>query len=440
MNHFRFLVTAAGLLLAVGIVAASQRDILAATTKLKHVPGPTLSASRLSMLHADGTRIVDADGHPVALRGINLGGWLVEEPWMEPFVTDAPAGSAYPNNKDHVSIWSTAKSRFGQTGMEQIRDAFRQAWITPADFDRMQAAGMNCVRVPFLASLADEPNGLRWLDNAVNWAGQHSMYVILDMHGMPGSQSKEAHTGQAGTPEFFTNEANVRSAMAIWSQIASRYKNNPAVAGYDMMNEPMGTPNSDTLYVVEDHLYRAIRSVDTNHIVFFEDGYTGMQGMPFPVAPGWKNVAFSSHYYDFNAKSEQDQESSAERYFAQVQTESTRRNVPWYVGEFGLEPNGTPDVLAEMLGSARKQSIATSMWTFKTTWGGNGQQNLWGLYSNTKPIELLNMFTDSKADLIRKCAQYRTENLQPNRGAVDAFTRAASVDISTVPALPPQAQ
>ena len=46
------------------------------------------------MLRAQGNKIVDVQGRPVTLRGVNLGGWLVEEVWMQPFVTKPPAGSS----------------------------------------------------------------------------------------------------------------------------------------------------------------------------------------------------------------------------------------------------------------------------------------------------------------------------------------------------------
>ena len=412
------------------ILAAS---VLALAASAALISGRSSAAPAPSMLHAQGAQIVNAFGQPIALRGINLGGWLVEEPWMEPFVVDPPAGSPYPPNEDHVKIWSTAKARFGAAGMQQIRDAFRSAWITPADFDRMHDAGMNCVRVPFLSSLVDEPNGLRWLDDAVAWAGQRHMYVILDMHGAPGSQSDQAHTGHKGVPEFFTKGANVRSAMTIWAQIAARYKNNPVVAGYDLINEPMATPTSDTLYVVENRLYQSIRAVDPNHIIIMEDGYSGAQWMPFPIPAGWNNVVYSTHYYDFPAKTEQDQADSVSGYLNNVEKESKRRDIPWYVGEFGFEPNGTPAVLAQMLGTAKRDGLAATMWSYKCTWGDQGQQNLWGLYSNTKPISKLNMFTDSKAELIAKCAQFRTENLTPNTGALEAFRSAAGSGAPTFP-------
>ncbi len=381
------------------------------------------AAGPLPLLHAQGMDIADASGHVVTLQGINLGGWLVEEMWMQPFTTKPPAGSAFAPIKDHVSLWSTVEKRFGPSGKDRVQTAFRSAWINESDFERLHAAGFNCVRLPFLASLVTEPNGLHWLDQAVAWAGANGIYVILDMHGAPGSQSDQGHTGQADLNRFFRDPANITQAEAVWTQIARRYRDNPAVAGYDMLNEPTGTPNSDTLYVVQDRLYRAIRAGDPNHLIFIEDGYTGIQWMPFPAPAGWKDVAYSVHYYDFNAKSADDQQQTVSAFVATVQQEQSRRQIPYYIGEYGLEPHGTSAVLSDLVQSLAAKHLSSSLWTYKVAWAGGGQ-SLWSLYSNVNPITPLDPFQDSEAELIRKCGQLRTDQLQINPNVAQAFPPA----------------
>ncbi len=386
-------------------------------------------------LHTQGAQIVDASGNTITLRGVNLGGWLVEEPWMQPFVTTPPKGSSFAPIKDHVSLWGTTEKRLGTAGMGRVRTAFRSAWITAADFDRMRALGLNCVRLPFLASLPDEPGGAQWLDRAIAWASARNMYVILDMHGAPGSQSDQGHTGQADVNAFFKEPVNIARAAALWARLARRYRDNPAVAGYDLLNEPTGTPNSDTLYVVQGRLYNAIRSVDTRHIVFIEDGYTGVQWMPFPAPCGWQNVAYSTHYYNFQAKSAQDQKQSSQGYVTGLEAERTRRQIPYYVGEFGLEPGGTPAVLADLLGTFEDKHLSYTSWTYKVAWTGGGR-SLWALYCNAKPIIPLDPYRDSEADLIRKCAQLRTERLDEYTQMADAFRGAVRRGGSGAAAMP----
>ena len=395
---------------------------LLAGTKLFAAPAP--SAAPLPLLHAQGTTLADPSGHIVTLKGINLGGWLVEEMWMQPFVTRPPAGSSFKRIKDHVSLWNTVETRFGPAGKARVQTAFRSAWINESDFKRLHDAGFNCVRLPFLASLVSEPGGLHWLDQAIQWAGENGIYVILDMHGAPGGQSDQGHTGQADQNLFFKDPANITLAEKVWTQIAHRYRNNSVVAGYDTVNEPMGTPNSDTLYVVQDRLYQAIRAADASHLIFIEDGYTGIQWMPFPAPIGWVNVAYSSHYYDFKAEDETDQQEAVDRYVASVERESARRTVPFYIGEYGLEPHGTKEILTGLLQTLDAQHISSSLWTYKVMWT-HGGQSLWSLYSNTHPVTPLDPFTDTEEQLIEKCAQLQTDRLDPNPNVAAAFSPSA---------------
>ena len=391
-----------------------------------------------SPLHAQGMQIVDAGGRTVTLRGVNLGGWLVEEPWMQPFAATPPAGSGFAPIKDHVSLWGTLQKRLGTAGMQRARTAFRTAWVTEGDFDRLHALGFNCVRLPFLASLLDEPGGVQWLDKAIAWAGARGMYVVLDMHGAPGGQSDQGHTGQANVNAFFANPANIARGMAVWARLARRCQANPAVAGYDLLNEPTGTPNSDTLYVVQGRLYNAIRATDTRHIIFIEDGYTGVQWMPFPGPCGWQNVAYSTHYYDFGAKSAPDQAQASAGYVASLEAERARRRIPYYVGEFGLEPGGTPSTLASLLNTLQSKHFSYSSWTYKVCWTGGGQ-SLWALYSNVKPLEALDPYRDSEAEWVRKCAQLRTEHLDENTAMADVFRNASSQAKPSASSAPPSA-
>jgi endoglucanase len=388
---------------------------------------PALAAP-LPRLHAQGVQIVDARGRPVVLRGINLGGWLVEEPWMMPLATKPPEGSSLPPVKDHASLVAVLGKRFGAAGAARVQAAFRNAWLNESDFDRIRAAGLNCVRLPFLSSQIAEPASLAKIDQAVAWAGARGIYVILDMHGAPGSQSDQDHTGMAGRNEFFKDPINVTRAETIWTQVARRYRDNPAVAGYDLVNEPTGTPNSDTLYVVTDRLYRAVRAADPTHLVFIEDGYTGIQYMPFPGPCGWTNVVYSTHYYDFKAKSADDQANKSAEYIASVEKERQRRQVPFYVGEFGLEPGGKPETEAALIKAMDDQGMSWSQWTYKVIFGGPGGLTLWSLVGNAKPVVKLDPYRDSEAEWIAKSAQVRSENLAENEPLAQVFRASALPD------------
>ncbi|BDI31659.1 hypothetical protein CCAX7_37100 [Capsulimonas corticalis] len=398
--------------------------LLALTATLFPIAGAHAAAPP-SMLHAEGDKIVDAKGRPIVLRGVNLGGWLVEEPWMQPFVTKPPVGSAEPPVQDHVTLWKTVEKRLGADAKIKMRTAFRDAWLNESDFDRIHAAGFNCVRLPFLASLVDEPGGLDWLDRAVAWAGKRQIYVILDLHGAPGGQSDQMHTGQAGVNQFFKDDKNVHAAEDLWTRLARRFRKSSAVAGYDLVNEPMGAANSAALYVVQNDLYQAVRAGDPNHLVFVEDGYKGIKDMPDPSVLGWTNVVMSIHYYNFGAKTPEDQTKSSDGMVSDIRAEREKRKVPYYLGEFCMEPHGTPETLARFVDAMQDQSISWSSWTYKITWVKGGQSQ-WGLYSNVKPITPLDPFQDTQAQWIQKCSQLKTENLDEYHNITTVYREASA--------------
>jgi hypothetical protein len=370
---------------------------------------PRWTSAALPWLRAGGMHIVDDNGRSVQLHGINIGGWLVEEMWMMPFETkEPPAGMA--KIIDHVTLWRCWNQRFGEAKAAELRTKFRDAWLNEADFDRMQSAGFNCVRLPFLSSLLDEPEGWSWLDRAVGWAGRRRIYVVLDMHGAPGSQNKDQTTGEAGRNALFKDPANVGKAISLWQAIAKRYRDNPAVAGFDLLNEPMGAPSQARLQEVHNQLYKAIRQVDERHIIFVEDGYRGIKSMPRPAGVGWQNVVLSLHYYRFHAKSPADQEQGLIDYFTDVVKTQPTLGAPLFIGEFNQEPWGNEQARAHFAQLCRLHDWSWSFWCYKTVMPG-GHPSSWGWYSNGASTQMIDPYRDSYDEIVAKLPQLRTENL-----------------------------
>jgi endoglucanase len=387
----------------------------------------------MSFLRAEGVNIVDAEGKVVDLRGINLGGWLVQEMWMMPFETRGPGGGGgavaatqagggtrprrRPEIPDQVTLWKTIEGRLGAAAMGRVRTAMRNAWLNESDFDRIQKAGFNLVRLPFRAAMLEEPGGMEWLDRAVAWGEKRGIYVVLDLHGAPGGQAADQPTGDVSHNEFFKDHANVEKACALWTTLATRYKDRAAVAGYDLVNEPMGAPNAETVQVVNDAMYRAIRAVDAKHLVFAEDGYKGTDSFPVPAAAGWSNVVYSTHHYDFQAKSVEDQLTQADDLFKRVTKLQSDFGVPVYVGEFNQAQHGTAETMHALAVGMTARHWAWSVWTYKIIFR-QGNDSMWGLYTNEKELTRINPFSDTEAEMVAKMPQYRTENLQENPAIV----------------------
>jgi hypothetical protein len=179
--------------------------------------------------------------------------------------------------------------------------------------------GFNCVRPAlhykvFTLPIEDEPvqgqntwleSGFVRLDSLVAWCGANKMYVILDLHGAPGGQGKDANISDynPAKPSLWDSELNKAKTVALWRKMAERYANNQWVAGYDLLNETNWTfpeGNNSQLRNLYGRITAAIRDVDPNHLIFIEGNWfaNDFSGL----TPKWDdNMAYSFHkYWAFN--------------------------------------------------------------------------------------------------------------------------------------------
>ena len=359
-------------------------------------------------LHTKGENIVTPTGQTVTLRGVNFGGWLVEEIWMTPW-KNKESETAKETVRDHDSLWLTVQSRLGKDAMVRIRTEWRNNWITQEDFKRVKVMGMNHVRIPMLHDLLNEPGGMERLKSVIGMARKAGLYVVLDMHGAPGGQSNEHHTGNENRNRLWFDVENIAEMERKWTILASTFCDDPTVAVYDLMNEPMGAPNPAMLHLVYDRIIRAIRKVDPSKVVLVDDGYKGFETTPHPNVPGWTNISYSLHFYNFNAKDPADHATTRIKDDVKIKELQGYRSAPIYIGEFQLEPQysvkGTRDFTDEL----NKQGWSWASWTWKAC-GASGPVGQWGLYRPLGTFEVCDPFHDSEAELIRKIRTYRTEN------------------------------
>ena len=263
-------------------------------------PPDTPPAQPVTVLQTNGTHWIRPDGTQIVLKGTNLGNWLVNEFWM----------MGQTHVPDQCTLEATLTSRFGAQENERLMDLFRDNWITQRDWDLMAEFGLNVVRVPFSYTLLEDdsnPKHLRadafqYLDYAIEQAEARNMYVILDLHGAAGSQGREQHSGCQGR-NWFWDGGNGQPASYyqdrttwLWQKIAQRYRGRSAVAGYGPLNEPWGT-DAATLAAYIGQLYKAIRTIDADHIIVLPGHNSGINAYGNPANAGMKNVAFEMHFY-----------------------------------------------------------------------------------------------------------------------------------------------
>ncbi|KAG6837586.1 hypothetical protein H0H93_007000 [Arthromyces matolae] len=148
-------------------------------------------------------------------------------------------------------------------------------------------------------------DAFKHLDRAIAACAKHSVYTIIDLHSAPGGQSGGWHA-DAGMhiPTFWKHKDFQDRVVWLWKELATRYKNNPWVAGYNLLNEPADpTPNAQRLIGLYDRLFEAIRKEvkDEQHIIFLDGNTfaTDFTAFPDDVRDGkrWPNTAFAIHDY-----------------------------------------------------------------------------------------------------------------------------------------------
>ena len=365
------------------------------------------NAPGLSLLHASGTNIANASGGVVQLRGLNLGGWFIMEKWMCPL----DSGSL----PDTFSVITNLDNRFGVAMEQSLIRTYQTNWITTNDLNNITNAGYNCVRMPvwwgnFFSITNTTSSGWRAdaftvLDWLVTNCASRGIYVIIDMHGVVGGQSLSDSTGRQDQNMYWSSSLNQSQTAYMWAQIAAHYQGNPAVAGYDLINEPFGAPSTAAVWSAYTNLYTTIRAVDASHIIIAEGtfGNWNWSMLPNPSLFGWTNVVYSMHEYQWGGSVAQIM-AGADNQVTDFRNHSSW-NVPDYVGEWNNL--GTGAACYDYSISAYDQAgISWSMWAYKATHGliPDG----WGWYDPIYWPATPNISTDSAATISVIWQQWKT--------------------------------
>ena len=375
--------------------------------------------SSLPMLHTEGDKILDKNGNEVVLRGTNFGGWGIMEDWFCPYTS--PSGLE--------PVYQKLVSRFGLEKTHKLFRTYRENWITETDFRNVADLGMNVIRLPlwYRDFQSDEKGtwyrngkgGIDWseLDRMIELCGRYGLYLILDLHGVPGYQNDYDHCGQSKSMTFFdsTEEAAGyrKTVLNFWRELAAHCKGNSTVVMYDLVNEPLGVTGRvitdemrQTFYDYMDELYREIRKIDPDHIITMEAVWDASK-LPAPEEYGWENVVYQIHLYDI---------SNVGMLYNVIKDLKSGYDCPFYVGEF--YPRGIAS-FDYMLSLFNREGLSWTTWTYKGA-GPDAANSPWFLYGNSD-YEKIDQENDSYDELMRKWGSVlRTEK---------SFSRTAFADI-----------
>jgi len=302
-----------------------------------------------------GSEIVDGRGHRLLLRGFGLGGWLVPEGYM--WGANAPVDSP-------TRIRAAIVDLVGEDVADEFFARYEQSYVAEADIAAIAALGVNSIRLPLtwkkLIALDGTfiEAGFEQIDALIEWSSANGMYVILDLHCAPGGQSADNIADADGVARLWTEpDTYWPLTVALWRRLAERYADEPWVAAYDLINEPVlpSGHGNDELRALLIEITDAVREVDTNHLLFVEGNWyaTDFTSLDNP----WdEQLAYSFHLYNWSGATPEP--GWINGYLAL--REGTGR--PLWVGETG---ENTEAWISEVLRIFEERDIGWSVWTHK---------------------------------------------------------------------------
>jgi aryl-phospho-beta-D-glucosidase BglC (GH1 family) len=297
---------------------------------------------------------------------------------------------------------------------------------TEADYQQMSSWGFNVVRLPIAWNFIeprpgqyDETLFSRYVDRDIAWAKKYGIYAIIDLHqygwspyftyydywidgnaagvpswgvsGYPNTSQGEAQAkadfwsnmGPNGTLSSNTNPSMQDRFMQVWKYVAGRYSQEETIAGYDIFNEPMiysmngdisydaDKLRSETLPAFYNKAVDTVRTVDNNHMIFWEPGVVNKITSP----PDRPNVIYSPHYpggwitngYDGNTARLQ---ASLDEW---VLVPSQEWNQPAFVGEWGMRVEGAnvTQYIVDLANLMDEHLVGAAWWAY-AKWNGFG--------------------------------------------------------------------
>jgi glucan 1,3-beta-glucosidase len=221
--------------------------------------------------------------------GVNIGGWLVLEPYITPSLFEAFGGddSTKPIDEYHFC------QRYGKEQAQQVLENHWSTWITEDDFEEMAQYGLNFVRIPIgywaFQTLEEDPyvqGQVAYLDKALQWCANHGLKAWIDLHGVPGSQNGFDNSGLRDDLNWQSVEYYYSLSYSVLGEISKKYAGEAyqdVVIGIELVNEPLGPSlDSDMLTEYYNNGYEIVRNHGDAPVII-HDGF-------FQFDNHWDNV------------------------------------------------------------------------------------------------------------------------------------------------------
>ena len=251
-----------------------------------------------------------------ALKGVNLGNWLVLEKWMH---KDLFAGTTAEDETE--LCLQLGDDRFARLAKH------RDTYITKADFEYLSKRGINTLRIPVPHFIFDDcppyVGCIAYLDKAFTWAQETNLKILIDLHTVRDSQNGFDNGGICGVCKWHLNEENLNHTRWVLRELAKRYKGHTALFGLEFVNEPTrpdmfeameranrypphnkerakgscGVPDDVLIRFYQD-CYRDLRDILGEDVpLVFHDGFRLFLWKDVFSSGDYKNLVLDTHLY-----------------------------------------------------------------------------------------------------------------------------------------------
>ena len=375
-----------------------------------------------------GKKIINSNGDEVLLKGVGLGGWMLQEGYM--------MNSSGGADTQHEFI-EKLNELVGEEETNKFYEDWRNNFVTRTDIDSIAKWGFNSVRLAmhynlFTKPIEDEPvegentwltTGFDMVDELLTWCEENQIYLILDLHAAPGGQGQDAAISDydSDKPSLWESELNKSKTVALWGKLAERYKDKAWIGGYDLINEPNWPMDGSVLRDLYVRITNAIRAHDQNHILFIEGNWfaNDFSGL----TPPWdSNMVYSFHkYWTYN-------DTASIQWVLDMRNQ---HNIPLWMGESGENSNVWYTDAIKLFES---NNIGWSWWPWKRI---ETTVSPFSIKSNDNYESIINYWKGQgskpdAADAIAGLTQLTSDLLVPNndyfKDVVDAVLRQPGQD------------
>jgi len=310
----------------------------------------------VTFFKTNGSQLIDTNGESIILKGTNLGNWLVPEGYM--FKMEQVNAPRKIDELLHELV--------GPDSLQVFWNGFLNNYITYEDIKYLKSIGCNHIRLPFHYKMftddlymGERNSGFKYFDRLIEWCKKEELYVLLDMHCAPGGQTGDNIDDSFGYPFLFKSKSSQDLMTEIWVDIAQKYKDEPIVIGYDIVNEPIAHYFNDELdelnhelFLLYKRIVQEIRAVDKEHTIFLNgSNWSGNFDVFEEMLDD--NIVYEFHKYWFEINQEAIQQYVDFR---------DRHQVPIYIGETG---ENTDEWVNDFRILLDKNEVSWCFWPYK---------------------------------------------------------------------------